>query len=457
MPAYAPPRPNPLSAVAGLVRTALGGEGNLLSLLPAAAYRMPAGYLGWSRRGILIVNAPELTRGILNDPTDIFPKNDLMVGALDPLVGDSIFVSAGDAWRRQRRMTNPAFSHIRLNRAFVPMTTAVDDYEARLDELASRGEGFSLDLAMSHLTADIICRTVFGTSLQSDIAREVFDAFAIFERSVAHVELRRLIFDPPWRSIPQHAEVLAACEKIRHHLGTLVDSHLGPAGARFNDIATALVAARDEQSGATFSRKELIDQLGVFFLAGHETTASALTWAFFIASQQPELVARLRAEIDAVVGDGPIGFDSLKLLPLVRNVFHETLRLYPPIPFLPRVALEATQIGKFRIRKGTMIMIAPWTIHRHQSYWRDPHRFDPDRFSPEREGEITTGTYLPFGIGPRVCMGAGFANAESVLILARLLRRYDFTVSAPGSVRPVARLTTRPSRQILCRVSARRR
>ena len=451
---YIPPRPNALSALLGLVRTIGGGEGNLLSLLPAAAYRVPAGHLGWSRRGILIVNAPELTRGILTDSADLYPKNDLMVGALEPLVGDSIFVTSGDAWRRQRRMTNPAFSHIRLNRAFTSMASAVDDYEARLEGLAASQEPFSLDMAMSHLTADIICRTVFSTSLQSEISRDVFDAFAVFERSVAHVELKRLIFDPPGRAIPQHASVLAACETIRRHLGTLVDSHLGEGAAAFNDIATALVGARDETSGESFNRKELIDQLGVFFLAGHETSASALTWAFFLVSQQPALLTRIRAEIAAVVGDGEVQFDHIKQLPLVRNVFQETLRLYPPIPFLPRVAAEATRIGRFRVKQGTMIMISPWTIQRHQSYWSEPNRFDPDRFTPAREAAIATGTYMPFGIGPRVCMGASFASTEAVLILARLLRRFDFLPESPGTVRPVARLTIRPATQIQCRVSS---
>ena len=448
---YTPPRPNPLWAVAGLVRTAFGGEGNLLSLLPAAAYKMPVGKLGWSRRTILIVNAPDLLRGILTDPTDIYPKNDLMVGALAPLVGDSMFVSSGDTWRRQRRMIDPAFSAMRLSRAFVSMTAAVDDYEAKLDDLAVRGEAFSLDLAMSHLTADIICRTVFSTSLQSATAREVFDDFTVFERSVAHVELKRLIFDPAWSNIPQHEEVLAACERIREHLGQLVDNHLKE-GAVFNDIAAAIVAARDLETGQAFTRKELIDQLGVFFLAGHETTASALTWAFFILSQQPDLVARIRREADAVCGDGPVEFEHVKRLAFTRNVFRETLRLYPPITFIPRVAAEDTKIGKYRVKRGAMIMIAPWTIHRHATYWKDPHAFDPDRFSPERESELVAGTYLPFGWGPRVCVGASFATTESALILARLARRFDFSAEQPGRVRPVARLTTRPAEQIMCRV-----
>ncbi len=454
---YISPRPNPLSAIGGLIRTALGGEGNLLSLLPASAYTAPVGKLGWSRRTILIVNAPELTRGVMTDPTDIYPKNDLMVGALAPLVGESIFVSNGAAWKRQRRMVDPAFSGIRLNRAFASMVAAVDEYEAVLVDRAGRGEAFSLDLAMSHLTADIICRTVFSTSLESQTARDVFDAFLVFERSVANVELKRLIFDPPFSDIPQQAKVLDACERIRRHLGQLIDHHVERGGAEFNDIASAVMAAHDPVDNSVFTRKELIDQLGVFFLAGHETTASVLTWCFFILSQQPEMVARMRAEIAKIAGDGPIDIEQVKQLTLTRNVFREALRLYPPLTFIPRVAAEATQIGPYKVKRGAMIMIAPWTIHRHRSYWRDPHAFDPDRFSVERERELVPGTYLPFGMGPRVCVGAAFATTESTLILARLIRRFDFSVAAPKSVRPVARLTTRPAVQIMATAALRRR
>lgn len=378
-----------------------------------------------------------------------------MVGALAPLVGDSMFVSSGDTWRQQRRMIDPAFSHMRLNRAFAPMSAAVDDYEKHLDRLALDAEPFSLDLAMSHLTADIICRTVFSTSLKSETARDVFDDFSFFERSVAHVELKRLIFDPAWSDIPHHQAVLDACERIRSHLGELVDDHINSGAASFNDIATALIAARDLESGATFSRKELIDQLGVFFLAGHETTASALTWAFYILSQQPQAAQRIRDEVENICGDSEVAFEHVKRLTFTRNVFRETMRLYPPITFIPRVAAEATKIGTSDVKKGAMIMIAPWTIHRHASLWKNPHAFDPDRFSAAREHELVPGAYIPFGWGPRVCIGAAFATTESALILARLVRRYDFTVDNPDTVRPVARLTTRPAEQIVCRVTRR--
>jgi len=450
-PPFTPPRPRPLWPIAALVRTAWQREGNLLSLLPAAAYRQAVTPLGYSRRSILLVNQPDLLRDILTDPSGIYPKNDLMVGALEPLVGDSIFVTSGDTWRRQRDMIDPAFSHIRLSNAFPFMAAAVDEVEARLADSAERGESFSLDLLMSQLTADIICRTVFSTSLQSQVAREVFDAFEIFERSVAHVELRALIFDPPFKPIRQHRHVLEACERIRRHLGELVDGHLD-APTRFDDIATACIAARDEETGCGFSRKALIDQLGVMFLAGHETTASALTWLFYILSVQPGVAQRIREETESVTGGDPVAFEHLRRLRYTRNVFRETLRLYPPITFIPRVAAESTRIGDRRVKRGAMIMISPWCTHRNAQLWKSPHVFDPDRFLPEREEDFPKGAYLPFGMGPRTCIGAGFAQAEASLIVARLVRRFDFQTLDPGGVRPVARLTTRPVRQIRQRV-----
>ncbi len=397
-PRYEPPRPRPLGALSALLRAGWRGDGDLLSLLPKEAYEVDAGPLGYSRRSILIVNAPHLTRAIMTDPTDIYPKNDLMVGALRPLVGDSMFVSNGDTWRRQRRMIDPAFSHIRLARAFGFMAAALDDCETRLDRLAAQGRPVSIDLAMSQLTADIICRTVFSTSLDSAIARDVFEAFGHFERAVAHVEIRRLIFDRPFKDIPQKPDVLECCRLIRAHMRTLLATHR-QAGATHDDICASVMAARDGETGDGFTEEELIDQLGVFFLAGHETTASALTWAAFIAAIRPEVAARIRAEVAAVAGEGEIGFEAVKRLTYTRNVFREAMRLYPPITFIPRVAAEAAQIGPYTVKRGAMIMIAPWTIHRHEKLWRDPHVFDPDRFSPEREAEIPQGAYIPSARG----------------------------------------------------------
>ncbi|MEM9734626.1 MAG: cytochrome P450 [Pseudomonadota bacterium] len=450
---FTPPRPKYLGPLSALVRAGFTGDGNLIALLPKQVYRKKRDTIGMSRRSIIILNDPKTVREILTDPLDIFPKNDLMVGAVAPLIGDSIFVSHGDTWRKQRAMVAPAFTHMRLSSAFQSMTGALDDYESGLRanyEAGLQAGGttpFSLDKGMSHLTADVICRTVFSTSLQSEIAQDVFEAFSIFERSVAHVEIRRLIMDPAFKEIPQHETVLDACQRIRHCLNLLVDAHL-QAGANFHDIAADTIAARDDE-GKPFTREELIDQLGVFFLAGHETSASVLTWCFYILATQPQIADRVRAEVDTITGGGEITLDHIRKLNFTRNVFRETLRLYPPITFIPRVANEKTAIEGKKIKRGTMLMIAPWVIHRHHAYWNDPDVFDPDRFTPERAGELVQDAYLPFGLGPRVCVGANFATIEAVLILARLTRLFDFTLKPGQNVRPVARLTTRPAEQIM--------
>lgn len=448
---YVPPRPRSLGPLAALLRAAWRRDGNLIGLLPKQVYERMAMTIGWSRRGIVILNDPSVVRSILTDPTDIYPKNDLMTGALAPLVGDSVFVSSGERWRKQRAMIAPAFTHMRLASAFGAMQAALDEACATLDAAAQDGRALSLDFEMSRLTADIICRTVFSTSLASGTARDVFTAFAAFERSVANVEIRRLIFDRPFKAIRQQHDVLAACETIRRHLGALIDSH---AKAGFRDIAADIVDARDAH-GNGFSRAELIDQLGVFFLAGHETTASALTWALTILAIRPDVRERLRAEVDAVARGGPLTLDHIRHLPFATAIFRETLRLYPPITFIPRVAAQDAEAGDRVLKRGTMVMIAPWVIHRHKALWREPDRFDPDRFMPERAHELVEGAYLPFGLGPRVCVGANFATIEATLILAELVRRYDMAVTEPRGIEPVARLTTRPREEIALTLSRR--
>ncbi|MEM8916523.1 MAG: cytochrome P450, partial [Pseudomonadota bacterium] len=198
---FQPPYPSRLPPIAALARTLWQRDGDLLSLLPAQAYTMKTGELGYSRRSIKLVNDADLVRQIMLDPDEIFPKSDLMVDALNPLIGDSIFVSYGERWRRQRAMIDPSFSMMRLTIAFTSMAAALNDFESRLDTFAEADDWFSLDLAMSQLTADIICRTVFSVSLDSGIAQDVFEDFALFERNVGQVKIARLIMSPAWSTV----------------------------------------------------------------------------------------------------------------------------------------------------------------------------------------------------------------------------------------------------------------
>ena len=449
---YRPPAPVPKAPLPSLLRVLREGEENLLSLVPKAAYSKSVTPLGYSRRSIILINDPAAIREVMTDPLRVFPKNDLFVGALAPLVGDSIFTSHGDRWLRQRQLIDPAFSQMRLNQAFVEMRAALEDYREKLRRAAADKQTLSLDMFMSQLTADVICRTLFSEPLETERSKAVFDDFAIFERSVASVSLWQLIFGKPWDDVKQPQAVLDACERIRGHIRDLLAPRFAGGGAVRNDIVQAVIDARDETSGEGFSREELIDQLGVFFLAGHETTASGLTWSFFLLSQQPETQARLRQEVENVVGDDAVDFEAVKKLRFVRSLFRETLRLYPPITFIPRVASEKTHIAGRTIKRGAMVMISPWATHRNELLWRDADRFDPDRFLDEKAAENRAENFLSFGLGPRVCVGAGFALIEASLILAELGREFAFEPLDAGSVRPVARLTTRPAREVLCRV-----
>ncbi|MEM6665534.1 MAG: cytochrome P450, partial [Pseudomonadota bacterium] len=281
--------------------------------------------------------------------------------------------------------------------------------------------------------------------------RSVFEAFDEYLASVANVDIARLILSKPFAPVNQPPSVRAAARRMRAHMADWIAAHR--ADGTSGDIAADIMAARDPETGEGFDEETLIDQIGVFFLAGHETTANALTWAFHILSEQPDVANAIRTEVNAVAGDGPVTLDVVKQLPYTRAVLKETMRLYPPLPFLPRVAMKDTAIGSMAVKRGAMIMIAPWTIHRYRVLWPLADRFDPGRFSPDNEKDIPNGAYIPFGLGPRICVGSGFALVEGTLALARLVRRFTLTSADAQSVRPVARLAIRPHAPILTTVT----
>jgi len=452
---YRPPAPHAIGETAALFRAILTGDRDLLRLIPKAAYRQTVSPLGFSRRKIVLINAPAAIRRVLVDEVDAFPKSDLMVESLEPLIHDGLFISHGAVWRRQRAMLDPAFTQLRLSRAFPAMAAAVDASEARLDAAAAAGTPMSLEREMSQLTADIIYRTIFSRSLEDGMAHDFFEAWATFQETVATLDLKRLILARAWAPVRQPADTLEAARIIRDHLGRLIDERRNPDAPPQEDIVGDVIAARDPETGEAFDRESLIDQIGVFFLAGHETTASALTWAFYILASQPAWAERLRAEVSRETAGEEIAFSDIRALSDTRNVFRESLRLYPPLGFVPRVSATDTEIDGVRVPRGALIMIAPWIIHRNESLWRDADRFDPERFSPAREKEQMPGAYLPFGFGPRVCIGAAFAQLEGVLILARLIRRYDMAPADPRPPRPVSHLATRPADEIRLHVRTR--
>lgn len=452
---YRPPAPIPSSPVRALITGMVRPERDMISLMPEVAYNTMVSEVGWTRRKIILVNDPELVQSILTAEAGHYPKSDLMAGALAPLVRDSVFVSSGETWERQRRMIAPAFSHMRLGNAFSAMLESVDRYQEQFDQHAVSGDVFSLEEMMSHLTADVMCRTVFSRALSAGPAQSVYNAFAEFQNSVANVRVFRLWLGRAFADVRQPEAVIRSAAEMRRQIGIMIDDRIADDRDGISDIAGDIIAAIDEADGSAFSRDELIDQIGVFFLAGHETTAGALAWSLFILAHQPEAVKRIREEVLRMGGASALDINAVKRLEFTKAVFKETLRLYPPLSFIPRVAIRAGQVKNIRFPKGAMMLISPWLLHRHRLLWRDPDRFDPDRFIGDREKTIQPGAYIPFGMGPRVCIGAAFALLEATLILARVVCRYDISIERAETVQPAARLTTRTANGMNARFNLR--
>lgn len=425
------------------LRIALGLSRDLLDTLPSDCYSRDVVTVPIGRRRVFIVNHPNLIRRILVDEVDNYPKSDLMVAALEPLIGQGVLISAGETWSRHRAMLAPAFEQLRLGQMFPAMQSAVADCITRLGAVDPQ-EVIDLEECLSHVTADIMMRTLFSAPIGGDDAHRVFSAFLRFQHRVPQFNLRVVLASDPECPDPMPAEAIADARVVRRLMADLLNDRrqrLGR-GEVFVDFAQALMDARDPD-GRSLTTTELVDELAVFFLAGHETTASSLAWTMFMLSQQPDTLQQLRREIDQELGSRAFGFQDVRSLALVRNVFREGLRLYPPAAFLTRRAMRSGTLDGRIIPAGSFIVISPWLVHRQERFWPHADRFDPSRF--DREESQLPGTFIPFGLGPRVCIGAGIAQLEASLILTELLRRFSFVPVAPATVQPVSRVTIRPA------------
>lgn len=441
---FEPPRPRSEPSRASAFRKLLIGRGNILSAMNARMYRGWMGRVSLGLHRSFFVNQPDLVRRIFAERPDDFPKHAVVARGLGSLLGNSIFVTNGETWRRQRRMIDPAFAGGRLREAFPPMWAAAETMLTRLDPMAD-GRSQAVDAEMSRFAADVIFRTLFSQPISSGAAGLVFDALARYQRAAPFVSLRYVIGAPGfWRRwFP--SEVERAGADIRALLTPLVAARRAEIadGRAPDDLCTALIQARDPDTGAAFDDEELVAQIASFFLAGHETSASALAWALYLIANDPPVQDRMRAEIAEAIGDRPPVFADLRALPFTRDVLRETLRLYPPIPFVARQAGCPAEFRGDRVPKGASIFISAWFLQRHERIWDAPHRFDPDRWAGDAGKAQAREAYIPFTTGARSCVGAGFAIQEGVLALAALIRRYRFEPVEGADPEPVAQVTLR--------------
>lgn len=445
---FRPPAPIPSKQRQSVIRGLLRAQKDLLKVLPEITYRTLMGRLSLGLRDIFFVSGPGPVRDILSKDADNYPKSRQMYRALQPLVGDGIFISNGERWKRRREMVNPAFENVRLRVSFPVMQAAVDDMLKRLSQLPTNAM-VNLDAEMAHVTADIIFRAIFSQPLTQQVSRDVFEAFGQYQATLPQFDLMEMLAMPDW--IPRRSlrKAKKAGEQIRAILREMIEQRRqGEAPHEPQDILSVLMQSRDAQ-GKAFELEELVDEVAVLFLAGHETSASALTWATYLTSQLPEIEQRLATEAKQVLGKDEVRFEDINRLSLTRNIFKEALRLYPPVSFITREPLQERRIGRRRIRKNSMMVVSPWVIQRHRNFWQQPDCFDPDRYDRPETNESEKQAYLPFGAGQRACPGAAFAMLEGPLILASLFRHYHVELADGVEVNPVCRLTTRPENKIL--------
>ena len=424
------------------LRILFGRAPELLHTLPRDCYTRDIVSVPIGRRPVFIVNHPETIRRIVNEDREFYPKSDLMISTLMPLVGEGVLVSGGERWEHDRKMLEPAFMQMRLEALFPKMREAVDDWIRRLYTLPAETQ-IELESELSRVTADVMFRVLFSQPIDGEQASRVFHAFSSFQRRSPQFNLRVVLESDPSNPSPPSYDSLDDAMQIRGLIETLLDERLArlDQGEHFIDFAQAVIDARDTVD-QPFTREQMIDQLAVFFLAGHETTASTLAWAFFLLSQQPQWLQRLRDELEQTLNQQAFAFADFRRLSVTRKILRESLRLYPPVAFLTRRALREDSFGKLKVPKDSFIVISPWLVHRHHAYWEHADRFDPSRFDEDAPASVA-GSYLPFGLGPRACTGAMVAQLEATLILCEAYRRFDFMPVAPKAVQPVTRVSVR--------------
>ncbi|MCV2866787.1 cytochrome P450 [Defluviimonas sp. WL0075] len=423
---------------------------DILSAQPAKLYRAWMAEFRTPFFRSYLCNDPALIDLVLKECPADFPKSTRVAEGLRPLLGNSVFLTNGADWRRQRRIIDPAFEGGRLRDTFPAMLAAARAAVARLE--ARAGEVIEIEEETSHAAADVIFRTLFSIPIDHTVARAVFTRFRDYQRSQPLLNLAAFLPLPRWVPRFHRARTRRAARDIRALIARLTTERMAAirAGTAPDDLATKIMTTPDPETGQTFSAGEMVDQVAIFFLAGHETSASALAWTLYLLATHPEAQARAAAEA-AGLPDAP-GFADIARLSFLRDCFREALRLYPPVPMMVREAACPHRFRDREVGQGAQIVLSPWHVHRHERLWDRPDDFDPSRWQTQAGRDAARAAYLPFSAGPRVCTGAGFAMVEGPLILAMLLRRLRFAPDGPPPV-PVAHLTVRARDGIRLRLS----
>lgn len=451
-----PPKPTARQGRVSLWRYLRLFRQDILSAQPARLYHAWMAEFRTPFFRSYLCNEPALVDLVLKGRPDDFPKSNRIREGLTPLLGNSVFVTNGETWRRQRRIIDPAFEGGRLRDTFPAMRAAGQGAVERLRDLAT-GDPVEIEAETSHVAADVIFRTLFSIPIEHDTARQVFDAFREHQRSQPVLNLGAFVPLPRWFPRFHGRRARATAANIRWLIETLTAQRMAEiqTGNAPDDLATKIMTTADPETGERFEVSEMVDQVAIFFLAGHETSASALAWALYLLALYPDWQERVAEEASKVIGpDGP-EFSDVSRLRVSRDVFRETLRLYPPVPMMVRQATKCEHFRNREVRPGSQIVLSPWHLHRHERLWDRPDDFDPARFATENGRGCLRSAYIPFSAGSRVCTGAGFAMIEGPLILSMLTRAFRFEIDQTRPAMPVAHLTVRGKAGIWLKITPR--
>ena len=400
-----------------------------------------------SGRGLLgigaVVSHPPAIRRVLVDNAANYKKDALQKRVLAPGLIDGLLTAEGKEWRTQRRAIAPLFTPRVVASFAAPMVHQADALVERWSRIRS-GRVIDVQTHMARVTLDILGETIFSGGLERD-PEEFMAVMGQFLNAIGTLDPADLLDFPDW--VPRMARIRSrpAIEFFEAAVNAIIEGRkalLASGAPAPNDLLTLLLKASDPVTGTGLTDDEVRANITTFIAAGHETTANALTWSLFLLSLSPDWSERLGAEAERAL-DGPPETAAERLVE-TRALIEEAMRLYPSVASMSRQAVGPDDLCGRRIRKGALIIVSPYVLHRHRLLWRDPDTFDPSRFLPGEREKIDRFSYLPFGVGPRVCVGAAFSLQEAVIILASIMRRFEVRPVEGFAVMPVQRITLRP-------------
>ena len=448
--AFYPPRvsaaPKPLRFPFNLVKLL----SNNLELIPEAAYEKPLVIAPGPPRMAFLMD-PDLVKEVLLTRASDFPKGGLQVEVLKPVFGNAMISVEGREWRWQRGVAAPVFRHEELLRYGPAMTAAAEAAVARW-RASEPGTVHPIHTDMMRAAFDVISTTMLAGGAE-EVLEAIQKGHSLYYASANWWVLYSLLGLPHWLLRPGGAAMRAHETRLRSSVAELVASRRRrPDG---DDLLARMTRAADPDSGETMSDELLVDNIVAFLMAGYDTTAFALTWTLYLVSKSPDWESQMLEEIEQVAGCGEITAGHVASLRVVQQVLNESLRLFPTAPVIIRDLREDISIGGVTAPAGTIGIIPIYAIHRHRAYWSEPDRFDPDRFSPSNGAKRSRFQFMPFGAGPRICIGASFAMIEATILLATFVRAAHFEIVGNRDPKPIGRMFLVPDGGLPMRVNMR--